>query len=75
LRSVYSSANRRVGTSQHNVKSQKRFKVDVQSQRQPDARSTMVQRRRTDFGGQEKDSIQKVIISPSTNACVRPTML
>jgi len=57
LRSVYSSANRRVGTSQHNVKSQKRFEVDVQSQRQPDARSTMVQRRPTDFGGQAKDSI------------------
>jgi len=52
-----------VGTSQHDVKSQKRFEVNVQSQRQPDARSAVVQRRRTDFGGQAEDSIQKVIIA------------
>lgn len=34
----------------------------MQSQGQSDARPAMVQRWRTDFGGQAKDSIQKVII-------------
>jgi len=47
----------------------------VQSQRQPDARSTVVQRRRADFGGQAKDSIQKVNISPSKSAGIRPAIL
>jgi len=46
-----------VGTAKHYGESQKRFEVDVPSQRQPDARPTVVQRRRTDSGGQAKDPI------------------
>lgn len=59
---LYSSADRRVGTPQHDVKGQKRSKVNVQSQRESDARPTVVQGRPTNFGGQAKDPIQKVSI-------------
>lgn len=50
-----------MGTPEHDVKSQKRFEIDVPSQRQPDAGAPVVQRRRADIGGQAEDPIQKVM--------------